>query len=80
MMICFLCVGSISGCRFACGLITVNDQIRQLPNPALQRYLPNELLESEFVRREGLPLIDPDRFAPEPNFMAPHRMAIFQRK
>ena len=75
-----LCLAAHFDRAFDCGLITFDDQMRLLLSPALRRSLPNDALESEFVRREGLPLSDPDRFAPEPNFIAHHRMAIFQRE
>jgi hypothetical protein len=65
---------------FDIGLITLDEQMRLVLSPVFRQYLPNEALESEFVRREGQPLAHPDRFAPEPQFVAHHRSVIFRGK
>lgn len=54
-------------------LITFDSELRLVLSPALRRYLPNPALELEFVSREGKRLSFPDRFLPDPDFLAFHR-------
>jgi len=75
-----LCLAAHFDRAFDDGLISFDEQMRLLLSPSLRRYLPNEALESEFVRREGQPFARPDRFVPEPQFIAHHRTVIFQRE
>ena len=72
-----LCLTAHFDRAFDRGLITFDEQMRLVLNPAFRQYLPNEALESEFVRREGQKLAHPDRFPPEPQFIAHHRSQIF---
>ena len=74
-----LCLAAHFDRAFDRGLITLDEQMRLVLSPALRQFLPNEALESEFIHREGQPLAHPDRFAPEPQFIAHHRSVIFQR-
>ena len=73
-----LCLAAHFDRAFDRGLITLDAQMRLVLSPALRRYLPNDALGSEFVRREGQPLAHPDRFAPDPQFIAHHRTVIFR--
>jgi len=73
-----LCLSAHFDRAFDRGLITLDEQLRLVLSPAIRAYLPNEALESEFVRREGRTLTNPDRFAPEPHFIAHHRSQIFR--
>ena len=75
-----LCLAAHFDRAFDSGLITFDEQMRLLLSPALRINLPNEALESEFVRREGQPFVRPDRFTPEPRFIAHHRAVIFRRE
>ncbi len=75
-----LCLAVHFDRAFDRGLITLDEQMRLVLSPALREYLPNEALESEFVRREGQMLAHPDRFAPDPQFIAHHRSQIFRGK
>lgn len=75
-----LCLTAHFDRAFDIGLITLDEQMRLVLSPVFRQYLPNEALESEFVRREGQTLADPDRFSPEPQFIAHHRSRIFQNK
>ena len=75
-----LCLTAHFDRAFDIGLITLDEQLRVVLSPALRRYLPNEALESEFTSREGQPLTRPDRFAPEPQFLAHHRSVVFRRE
>jgi putative restriction endonuclease len=60
------------------GLITFDERLRLVLSPGLRRHLPNRAIESEFVQREGQALVCPDRFAPDPDFVAYHRSDIFR--
>ena len=75
-----LCLTAHFDRAFDLGLITLDEKMRLLLSPVLRHYLPNSALESEFVSHEGQPLKHPDRFAPEPQFVAHHRSFIFQLK
>lgn len=73
-----VCLSAHFDRAFDRGLISFDDQIRLTLSPLLRRYLPNDSIESEFVRREGQPLKGPERFAPDPSFFAYHRKSIFR--
>lgn len=69
-----LCLVAHFDRAFDRGLISFDDNLRLILNRRLRAYLPNEALETEFVRRAGSPLICPDRFVPDSTFIAHHRM------
>ena len=73
-----LCLTAHFDRAFDRGLITLDEQMRLVLSPVFRQYLPNEALESEFVRREGQRAAIPERFAPEPSFIAHHRSHIFR--
>jgi len=73
-----LCLAAHFDRAFDRGLITFDDHIRLMLSPALKRYFPNEAIESEFMRREGRVLVRPERFSPDPDFLAYHRARIFR--
>jgi putative restriction endonuclease len=73
-----LCLTAHFDRAFDRGLVTLNEQMRLVLSPSLRQYLPNKALESEFVRRAGQTLARPDRFAPDPQFIAHHRSRIFR--
>lgn len=73
-----LCLAAHFDRAFDRGLITFGDQMRLMISPLMKHYLPNEAIESEFVRREGQPLICPDRFLPAADFLTHHRERIFR--
>lgn len=73
-----LCLAAHFDRAFDRGLITLDDRIRVILSPGLKRYVPNEAIESEFMRREGQPLVLPERFPPQPDFLAYHRSRIFR--
>jgi putative restriction endonuclease len=68
-----LCLAAHFDRAFDRGLISFDDSLRLIVSRRLREYLPNEALETEFVRRAGQPLLCPDRFAPDSAFMAHHR-------
>jgi len=73
-----LCLAAHFDRAFDRGLISFDDSLRLIVSRKLKSHLPNDALETEFVRREGLPLLCPDRFRPDSEFMAHHRNRIFQ--
>jgi len=73
-----LCLAAHFDRAFDCGLITFDDDIRLMLSPALNRYFPNEAIESEFMRREGQKLVCPERFSPQPDFLTYHKSRIFR--
>lgn len=74
-----LCLAAHFDRAFDRGLISVDENSCLILSPALKRCLPNDAIESEFVRREGQRLMYPQRFPPESDFLAYHRNEIFQR-
>jgi putative restriction endonuclease len=74
-----LCLTAHFDRAFDRGLITFDEQMRLVLSPTLRQYLPNKALESEFVRRTGQTLAHPDRFAPDPQFVAHHRSNVFRK-
>jgi predicted restriction endonuclease len=74
-----LCLAAHFDRAFDRGLITFDGQARLMISPALKRYLPSAAIESEFLAREGQPLVCPARFAPEAEFLAYHRTKTFRR-
>lgn len=75
-----LCLAAHFDRAFDRGLITFGDQMNLVVSPVLKHYLPNDAIESEFVRREGQRLICPDRFLPGADFLTYHRSRIFRLK
>ena len=75
-----LCLAAHYDRAFDRGLITFDENLRLVLSPAIRRYLPNEALEIEFIHREGHSLRLPDRFAPNPEFIAYHRSDIFRSR
>jgi putative restriction endonuclease len=73
-----LCLAAHFDRAFDRGLITFDEHLRLVLSPIIQRHLPNESLESEFVSREGRSMVRPDRFAPDADFMAHHRAHVFR--
>jgi putative restriction endonuclease len=73
-----LCLAAHFDRAFDRGLITFDGTMRLVVSLVLKRHLPNEAVESEFVRREGQPLRCPDRFLPEADFLGHHRDRIFR--
>jgi putative restriction endonuclease len=68
-----LCLAAHFDRAFDRGLISFDDNLRLILSRRLRDYLPNDALETEFVRRAGQPLLCPDRFAPDSAFVAYHR-------
>ena len=69
-----LCLAAHFDRAFDRFLITFDGELRLVLGSTLKRHLPNEALEAEFVRREGWPLRCPERFSPDFEFLAIHRI------
>jgi putative restriction endonuclease len=74
-----LCLATHFDRAFDRGLVTFDSRMRLVISPALKRHVANPAIESEFLRREGDPLICPDRFVPELEFLAYHQSRIYRR-
>lgn len=68
-----LCLAAHFDRAFDRGLIGFDGDLRLIVSQRLKDHLPNEALETEFVKRVGQPLFCPDRFAPDAGFIAHHR-------
>jgi predicted restriction endonuclease len=74
-----LCLTAHFDRAFDRGLISIDESRHLIVSPVLKSYLPNEAIELEFVRREGRPLLSPERFSPDVEFLEYHRNKIFRR-
>jgi putative restriction endonuclease len=68
-----ICLAAHFDRAFDRGLISFDSNLSLILSQRLGEYLPNEALESEFVRRAGQPIVCADRFPPDSAFMAYHR-------
>lgn len=73
-----LCLAAHFDRAFDRGLISFDDNVRLTLSPVLKRYFQNDAIKSEFMRREGQPILCPERFSPDPHFFAYHRDRIFR--
>lgn len=74
-----LCLAAHFDRAFDQGLIAFGDDLRLLLGPALRRHLKNPAIAAEFLAREHQPLTPPERFLPDPAFLAYHRVHRFGR-
>lgn len=74
-----LCLAAHFDRAFDRGLIAFDRGSRLMISPALKRYGLNPAIQAEFLRREGTPLICPDRFPPDAEFLTYHRNQIYKR-
>lgn len=73
-----LCLCSLHHVAFDCGLWTVDDSFQISLSPQIDAYLPNKTLESNFVLYSKAKIHMPDKFWPEQEFLAYHRMNLFR--
>ena len=73
-----LCLAAHFDRAFDHGLIAFDDRLRLRLSPILRQHLPNDAIKSEFGQRDGQPLVVPDRFVPDSEFIAYHRDNIFK--
>ena len=72
-----LCLSAHHDAAFDRGLITFDSKMRLVLSDYLEGFLPDDVVEREFVARKGLPLRPPDRFEPNKRFLAWHRRNKF---
>jgi len=73
-----LCLVAHLDKAFDQGLLTFGKDEELLLSPRLRSYLPNEAIESQFLRLEGAFLRMPDRYPPDATFLEYHRENVFQ--
>ena len=73
-----LCLCSLHHDAFDCGLWTVDHSYEISLSRELVAYLPNRTLESSFVLYSKARIRMPDKFWPEQEFLAYHRMNLFR--
>lgn len=73
-----LCLCSLHHDAFDCGLWTVDNSYEIRLSPELVAYLPNKTLEASFVVYSKVSIHMPDKFWPEQEFLAYHRMNLFR--
>ncbi len=75
-----LCLAKTYDSAFDAGLISFDEKNRLLVSERLRAYLPDKVVEREFVALVGRPLRLPEKFQPEPAFLEFHREQIFERR
>lgn len=73
-----LCLAQTQDAAFDKGLITFDEDYRLVLGPYLKEHLTNEALERNFFAYEGKPILMPDKFQPESDFMQKHREEVFR--
>lgn len=73
-----LCLSRIHHTAFDLGLITLDESYRVVLSKELRDYLPNEALAVEFVAYEARPIRMPEKFPPDPGYLAVHRQTVFK--
>lgn len=73
-----LCLCSLHHNAFDCGLWTLDDSFKIILSSELTAYLPNRTLELNFVEYLGVGIHMPDKFWPETEFLAYHRLNLFR--
>ncbi|MDG2990430.1 HNH endonuclease [Candidatus Synechococcus calcipolaris G9] len=72
-----LCLARTHKAAFDQGLITFDENYKLVLSLYLQKFLPEETLEYNFVAYVGNQLRLPEKFQPEPDFLRFHREEIF---
>lgn len=68
-----LCLNALHDKAFDRGLIAFDDGLRLLLSPRLAEHYDNDTISAEFAKIEGKKLAEPERFPPDPGFLAKHR-------
>lgn len=72
-----LCLAATFDAAFDGGLISFDPEYRLLVSPALRAFLPDPVVQEDFVRREGQPMRLPEKNLPDRQFVDYHRESIF---
>ena len=73
-----LCLAKTYDAAFDAGLISFDGGNRLVISKYIEDYLPSQAIEREFMACRGKPLRLPEKFQPEPGFLAWHREAVFR--
>lgn len=73
-----LCLARTYDIAFEIGLICFDDEYRLLVSSSLQKHLPNNSLEKDFVSYRNRQMNLPDRFFPNLEFIKQHRETRFE--
>lgn len=73
-----LCLSALHDRAYDRGLITVQPDLRIRVSPSLRQHGENELVRIWLLGIEGRQIQLPDRFRPEPEFLAWHEREIYQ--
>ena len=73
-----LCLAAHYDRAFDRGLITFDGELRLTLSAELRRCRGDGFIAQEFVRREGMPMRVPERFAPDREYLAYHRASVFR--
>lgn len=73
-----LCLSRIHDAAFDVGLITFEEDYRLVISKELSDATSNVVLKACFQRYEGKPIVLPERFRPEPQYLLAHRTTIFR--
>lgn len=74
-----LCLAQTQDAAFDKGLITFDEGYRLVLGPYLKEHLTNEALARNFFAYEGKPILMPDKFQPDSDFMRKHREEVFRK-
>lgn len=75
-----LCLSSLHDAAFDAGLITLDDQFNVILSTRLKSFLPQPVLEQNFLPFEGEPIQLPEKLAvPDVAFLRYHRNMIFKK-
>lgn len=72
-----LCLARTHDAAFDGGMITFDEDYRLVLSSYLESFLPEEILENNFVAYHGKQMRLPEKFQPNPNFLRRHREEIF---
>jgi predicted restriction endonuclease len=73
-----LCLSALHDKAFDKGLITVTTDLRIKVSKTLKRFAPGEFLTSSLMSLDGKDLLLPEKFFPNPDFLAYHVKNIFK--
>lgn len=73
-----ICLSRLHDAAFDRGLITFDSEHRLVVSGELREATTNQVMNEAFLRFEGQPLRLPQKFVPNPAFMARHRERIFR--
>lgn len=73
-----LCLAAHFDKAFDAGLITFGEDLNLILGTRIRSHREDKALAREFISMEGAPLKASDRYPPNPEFLAQHRLTIFE--